>query len=88
MTSHPQTQLPLCCPCGDPDLYRRGLCGRCYNRPRRARNRFAVRREQILARDRRLCCVCRAPASLVVRHSSLRRKKSNLHFSPRGEAKW
>ena len=35
-----------------------------------------------------LCCVCRAPASLVVRHSSLQRKKSNLHFSPRGEAKW
>ena len=82
-------QLSLCCPCGSPDLYRRGLCERRYNRRRRDRDRarFAGRREQILARDRRLCCACRAPASLVVRHSSLRRKKSNLHFSPRGEAK-
>ena len=31
---NPDSQLPLCCPCGSPDLYRRGLCQPCYNRGR------------------------------------------------------
>ena len=46
-----QQQLPLCCPCGSPDLYRRGLCESCYNRGRRDRHRFAGKREGILSRD-------------------------------------
>ena len=70
----PPKQLSLCCPCGEPTLFRRGLCLRCYHSRRRDRARFAGRREQILARDRRLCRVCYAPAPLVVHH----RRPSNL----------
>ena len=62
------SQLPLCCPCGDPELYRQGLCEACYNRQRRDRDRFAGGRERVLARDRHLCRVCYAPAPLVVHH--------------------
>ena len=62
MAPAPDPQLPLCCPCGEPELFRRGLCHRCYHSRRRSRARFAGRREQILARD---CRVCRAPAPLV-----------------------
>ena len=77
MTPDLQIQLPLCCPCGSPDLYRRGLCEPCYNRGRRSRARFGGGRERVLARDRHLCRVCHAPDPLVVHHRSLRRKKSN-----------
>ncbi len=55
-----ENQLPLCCPCGSPELYRRGLCYGCYNRRRRDRARFAGSREKVLARDRRLCRACHA----------------------------
>ena len=53
-------QLSLCRSCVSPELYCRGLCEPCYNRRWRDRARFAGRREQILARDQWLCCVCRA----------------------------
>ena len=72
-----QQQLPLCCPCGSPDLYRRGLCEICYNRGRRSRARFGGGRERVLARDRYLCRVCRAYAPLVVHHRRPRRKNAN-----------
>ena len=62
---NPHQQIPLCCPCGEPSLYRRGLCEPCYHRRRR---------EQILTRDRRLCRVCHARHPLVVHH----RRPSNL----------
>ena len=55
-----QTQLPLCCPCGSGEFYRRGLCEPCYNRGRRSRARFGGGREKVLARDRYLCRVCQA----------------------------
>ncbi len=42
----PHSQLPLCCPCGRGELYRRGLCETCYNRRRRDRARFSGRRDQ------------------------------------------
>ena len=74
---NPLQQIPLCCPCGAPELYRRGLCEPCYNRGRRSRARFGGGRERVLARDHHLCRVCHAPAPLVVHHRSLRRKKSN-----------
>ena len=77
VTPTPQNQLPLCCPCGSHEIYRRGLCQACYNRGRRDRSRFAGRREQVLDRDHRTCRVCLSPAPLVVHHRSLRRKKSN-----------
>ena len=67
-------QIPLCCPCGELELYRRGLCQVCYHRRRRSRSRFSGRREEILARDRHLCRVCRARYPLVVHH----RRPSNL----------
>ena len=63
-----EQQLPLCCPCGSPDLYRSGLCEICYNRGRRSRARFGGGRERVLARDHYLCRVCRASAPLVVHH--------------------
>ena len=69
-----QQQLPLCCPCGSRDLYRRGLCEVCYNR---RRNRFAGKRERILERDHRTCRVSLAPAPLVVHH----RRPSNVSSS-------
>ena len=65
---NPLQQIPLCCPCGSPDLYRRGFCKGCYNRQRRDRSRFAGKRERILERDHRTCRVCLAPAPLVVHH--------------------
>ena len=65
---NPDSQIPLCCPCGDPELYRRGRCKRCYNRGRCSRARFGGGREKVLRRDRRLCRVCRAPEPLVVHH--------------------
>ena len=68
VTPRQKIQLPLCCPCGSPDLHRRGLCEPCYNRRRRDRARFSGRREKVLSRDRRLCRVCRAPDPLVVHH--------------------
>ena len=68
-------QLSLCCPCGSPDLYRRGLCEACYNRQRRDRARFAGGRERVLARDH--CRVCQASAPLVVHH----RRPSNVSSS-------
>ena len=74
MAPDPHAQLPLCCPCGEPELYRRGLCYGCYHSRRRARARLAGRREKILSRDRRSCRVCRAPSPLVVHHS----RPSNL----------
>ncbi len=76
-TDRQQQQLPLCCPCGSPDLYRRGFCEACYNRGRRSRARFGGGRERVLARDRHLCRVCQASKPLVVHHRSRRRKKSN-----------
>ena len=57
---NPLHQLPLCCPCGSPDLYRRGRCESCYNRGRRSRGRFGGGRERVLARDRHLCRACHA----------------------------
>ena len=57
---NPDPQLPLCCPCGSPDLYRRGLCEACYNRGRRSRARFGGGRERVLARDHYLCRGCHA----------------------------
>ena len=48
VTSDLQIQLPLCCPCGSGDLYRRGLCEACYNRGRRSRARFGGKQERIL----------------------------------------
>ena len=68
VTSDLEIQLPLCCPCGSPDLYRRGLCESCYHRGRRARARFGGKRERILERDHRTCRVCYSPAPLVVHH--------------------
>ena len=68
MTPLQKMQLSLCCPCGSPELYRRGLCETCYNRRRRDRARFAGRREKVLSRDRRLCRVCLADEPLVVHH--------------------
>ena len=67
----PLLQLPLCCPCGSPELYRRGLCEFCYNRGRRSRARYGGGRERVLARDRHLCRVCLATRPLVVHHRSL-----------------
>ena len=52
MPPDPHRQLPLCCPCGEPELYRRGFCHRCYHRRRRDHARFAGRREKVLSRDR------------------------------------
>ena len=74
--SDPQ-QIPLCCPCGEPVLYRRGLCQTCYNRRRRDRSRFAGKRERILERDHRTCRVCYSPAPLVVHH----RRPANVSSS-------
>ena len=71
-------QLPLCCPCGEPEIYRRGLCEACYNRGRRSRARFGGGREQILSRDHRLCRVCRAPDPLVVHHRTPANRPSAL----------
>ena len=68
VTPSQKTQLPLCCPCGSGELYRRGLCETCYNRGRRSRARFGGGRERVLARDHYLCRVCRASAPLVVHH--------------------
>ena len=68
MTSHPKNQLSLCCPCGSPELYRRGLCHRCYHGWRRSRARFGGQRDRVLARDHRLCRVCLAATELVVHH--------------------
>ena len=78
MTSDRQTQLPLCCPCGSPDLYRGGLCESCYNRGRRSRARFGGRRERVLARDHRTCRVCQASAPLVVHHRTPSNRSSAL----------
>ena len=72
-----EQQLPLCCPCGSGEIYRRGLCEICYNRGRRSRARFGGGRERVLARDHYLCHVCRASAPLVVHHRRPRRKTSN-----------
>ena len=58
----PPKQLSLCCPCGEPTLFRRGLCLRCYHSRRRDRARFAGGRERVLARDHYLCRVCQASA--------------------------
>ena len=77
VTPSPQKQLPLCCPCGRGELYRRGLCETCYNRRRRDRARFSGGRERVLARDRCLCRVCHATAPLVVHH----RRPSNVSSS-------
>ncbi len=71
-------QLSLCCPCGEPELYRRGLCEPCYNRQRRGRARFAGGRERVLARDHRTCRVCLAPAPLVVHHRRPSNRSSSL----------
>ena len=73
-----QIQLPLCCPCGSPDLYRRGLCEFCYHGWRRSRVRFAGRRERVLARDRHHCRVCYAPGPLVVHHRRPSNRSSDL----------
>ena len=54
----------MCCPYGEPILFRYGLCEPCYHR-RRGRARFTGRREEVLSRDRRLCCVCQASTPLV-----------------------
>ena len=74
----PQIQLPLCCPCGSPDLYRGGLCESCYNRGRRSRARFGGRRERVLERDHRTCRVCQASAPLVVHHRRPSNRSSSL----------
>ncbi len=71
-------QLPLCCPCGEAALYRRGLCEGCYNRGRRSRARFGGGRERVLARDHHLCRVCRASAPLVVHHRRPSNRPSSL----------
>ena len=60
MPADHQQQLPLCCPCGSGELYRRGLCEICYNRGRRSRARFGGGRERVLARDHHLCRACHA----------------------------
>ena len=78
MTPARQIQLPLCCPCGSPDLYRGGLCELCYNRGRRSRARFGGRRERVLERDRRTCRVCYSPAPLVVHHRTPSNRSSAL----------
>ena len=82
--SPPKKQLPLCCPCGSPDLYRRGLCEACYNRGRRSRARFGGGREGVLARDHYLCRVCRASAPLVVHHRRPSNRPSALITLCRG----
>ena len=68
VTPSQKIQIPLCCPCGSSELYRRELCETCYNRGRRSRARFGGGRERVLARDHYLCRVCRASAPLVVHH--------------------
>ena len=73
-----EQQLPLCCPCGSPSLYRRGLCKGCYNRGRRSRSRFGGGRERVLARDRYLCRVCLAADPLVVHHRRPSNRTSSL----------
>ena len=84
MALDPHQQLPLCCPCGSPALYRRGLCESCYNRQRRDRSRFAGKRERILERDHRTCRVCRAPEPLVVHHRRPSNRPSALITLCRG----
>lgn len=73
-----QQQLPLCCPCGEASLYRRGLCRFCYHGWRRSRARFAGRREQVLTRDRHHCRVCLAADPLVVHHRRPSNRPSSL----------
>ena len=68
VTPRQKIQLPLCCPCGRGELYRRGLCEPCYNCRRRDRARYGGGREGVLARDHRTCRVCYSPAPLVVHH--------------------
>ncbi|MCY4429712.1 MAG: HNH endonuclease signature motif containing protein [Rhodospirillales bacterium] len=75
---NPDSQIPLCCPCGSSSLYRRGLCEPCYNRRRRDRDRFAGQRDRVLARDRCLCRVCYAPDPLVVHHRTPANRPSSL----------
>ena len=73
-----QFQLPLCCPCGSGDLYRRGRCESCYNRGRRSRARFGGCRERVLVRDHYLCLICQVSAPLVVHHRTPASRPSAL----------
>ena len=61
-------QIPLCCPCGNLQLFCRGFCRACYGRRHRSRTHFSGLRGKILARDHHRCRVCGAREQLVVHH--------------------
>ena len=79
MSSPLHQQLPLCCHCGSPSLYRRGLCKRCYNRGQGSRARFGGGRERVLARDRYLLLA----AMLICTFSGVRNFRLTLTPVPR-----
>lgn len=62
------TQRALFCECGRNAPAIAGHCRPCYFRAYRSASRFAGLREQILARDGRLCQACRETGLLVVHH--------------------
>ena len=61
-------QIPLCCPCGNLQLFCRGFCRACYGRRHRSRTHFSGLRGKILARDHHRCRVCGAREQLAVHH--------------------
>ena len=79
----PDPQSPLCCPCRSTELYCRGLCEPCYNRPRRSRARFGGGKEKVKARDHHLFRVCRTPAKAAGYSSFRVRNSASRVFSTR-----
>jgi hypothetical protein len=62
------TQRALFCPCGQNSPVIAGRCRPCYFRAAHSRLRFAGFREEILARDRFRCSICRESRRLAVHH--------------------
>ena len=67
-----RTIRPLWCRCGNPDIYKKGLCSRCYASERHSQENYDGLRERVLDRDGRMCRVCfrreDGPRSLAVHH--------------------
>lgn len=63
---------PLWCRCGSSNIYKKGLCSRCYASARHDLECFDGLREIVLERDGRMCRVCfrreEGPRSLAVHH--------------------
>lgn len=78
MTSTPlvsdlaRAMRPLWCRCGSADIYKKGMCSRCYASERHDLEYFDGLREVVLDRDGRMCRVCfrreDGPRSLAVHH--------------------